>query len=43
MGKNRDSIWTDPFEGLRRGGGGHIPILVFANHSLKEKAEGFYF
>ena len=35
MGKNRNSIWIDPFEG---GGGTYPPVL--ANYSLEEKAEG---
>ena len=39
MGRNRNSIWTDPFEGEE--GGTYPPGL--ANHSLEEKAEGLYF
>ena len=38
MGRNRNTIWTDPFEG---GGATYLPVL--ANHSLEEKAEGLYF
>ena len=41
MGRNRNSIWTDPFEGGGGEGGTYPPGL--ANHSLEEKAEGLYF
>ena len=37
MGKNRNSIWTDPFEGE---GGGTYP-QVLANHSLEKRPKAF--